>query len=113
MSPPFGTSCASTFSAEMILPEDEAWFYGKGEDPIGPHTPSEMRELFASGELEARDLVWTEGMENWVEARTLDFLRPGPPSSQPPAYEETDILRPIETIDEIERAETPSEEESQ
>ncbi len=81
-------------------PDREAWFYGKGGDPIGPHTPSEMRELFASGDLEARDLVWTEGMENWAEARTLDFLRPGPPSSQPPAHEETDIPRPIETTDE-------------
>ena len=81
-------------------PDAEAWFYGKGGDPIGPHTPSEMRELFASGDLEARNLVWTEGMENWVEARTLDFLRPGPPSSQPPAHEETDTPCPIETIDE-------------
>ncbi len=84
----------------MIQPEDEAWFYGKGEDPIGPHTPSEMRGLFASGELEARDLVWTEGMENWVEARTLDFLRSEPPSSSAPSREGTHVPPPIEIEEE-------------
>lgn len=74
------------------------WYYSRGNgDMQGPVTPAELARLAQVGELRPGDLVWKEGMEEWIAAdriKGLDFgassavqPTPAPPvqvSSTPP-----------------------------
>ncbi len=44
------------------------WFYTTNKQQMGPVNWSELRELAEVGILKAHDLVWTEGMAEWVKA---------------------------------------------
>jgi GYF domain 2 len=52
------------------------WFYSNGDDRKGPVTEEELRRLIADGQLKPGDLVWQDGMADWVEARTVESLFP-------------------------------------
>jgi hypothetical protein len=41
------------------------WFYASGGTRQGPVSESTLRTLIASGAVDARTLVWTQGMPNW------------------------------------------------
>ncbi len=42
------------------------WFYSKGGVQEGPFQESEMRSRITSGQVSASDLVWREGMAEWL-----------------------------------------------
>lgn len=44
------------------------WFYSKNGAQLGPVPESEMRNKLASGEISGTDLVWREGMSEWLPA---------------------------------------------
>src|SRR5262245_42960063 len=44
------------------------WFYTTNKQQMGPVTWNELRELADGGILKPSDLVWTEGMAEWVKA---------------------------------------------
>ena len=44
------------------------WFYTTNKQQMGPVTWDELRELAEVGLLKPHDLVWTEGMAEWVKA---------------------------------------------
>lgn len=50
------------------------WYYARGDDQVGPVPSAELRQLAAAGGLQPDDLVWREGMEQWVAARNLKGL---------------------------------------
>jgi hypothetical protein len=52
------------------------WFYSVGDSRQGPVTEDELKRLAADGTLKPADLVWKDGMSDWVEARTVDALFP-------------------------------------
>ena len=52
------------------------WFYSVGDSRQGPVTEDELRRLASDGTLKPSDLVWKDGMPDWVEARTIDALFP-------------------------------------
>jgi hypothetical protein len=52
------------------------WFYSVGDTRQGPVTEDELKRLAADGTLKPADLVWKDGMPDWVEARTIDTLFP-------------------------------------
>lgn len=60
------------------------WYYSKDGQPQGPVTPEQLKGLAASGLLAPNDFVWTEGMSQWAEARTLKGLYPTPAGVQSP-----------------------------
>lgn len=63
------------------------WFISREGQQYGPVSDAEMAKLIELGHLSPVDYVWSEGMGNWAEARTvpeLVALRPKPPSSPPP-----------------------------
>ena len=73
------------------LPQD-AWFYTREGERIGPVTFAELRVKAQEGELNPRlDMVWTQGMAEWKPAGDIDdlFERRGksaaPDSLVPPA----------------------------
>ncbi len=45
------------------------WFYSHGDgNQVGPVSTAQLKALAASGQLRPSDLVWREGMANWVQA---------------------------------------------
>ena len=44
------------------------WYYTTNKQQMGPVTWAELHELAASGILKPHDLVWSEGMDEWVKA---------------------------------------------
>ncbi len=54
------------------------WFYADGDKRLGPVAEDELKRLVAEGRLRPGDLVWRDGMPDWVEARTVPALFPAP-----------------------------------
>jgi GYF domain 2 len=55
-------------------PQD-AWFYAREGEKIGPVTLADLRVKAAEGELHPRqDMVWRAGMETWKPAGEIDGL---------------------------------------
>ena len=50
------------------------WYYSHGDKQSGPISAAELRQLVASGALRPDDLVWREGMADWVPAQNVKGL---------------------------------------
>jgi len=50
------------------------WYYTRNKEPCGPVNSTQLKELAAQGELLPTDLVWKDGMVEWVSAATLKSL---------------------------------------
>lgn len=62
------------------------WYYSKNGTQLGPVEESDLRGKIASGEISSTDLVWKEGMTDWLpSARVPDLagvaavVAPAPP----------------------------------
>lgn len=59
----------------------EIWI-GRGDDRLGPHTPEKFRELHADGRLQRDDLIWWDGLAEWIAldiaAEKLGLARAAP-----------------------------------
>jgi GYF domain 2 len=53
---------------------DPIWYYARGESEQGPISTAQIKALAATGSLHRDDLVWKEGMENWLPASEVDEL---------------------------------------
>jgi hypothetical protein len=66
----------------------EAWFYGQNNQQHGPVSAERLRQLTGTGQVQPTDLVWKEGLADWVEARTVPELTaaalaaPAPPAAE-------------------------------
>jgi hypothetical protein len=60
---------------------DAIWYYADGDEERGPVTESQIRSLIGSGAITRDELVWKEGMDDWVPAAEV----PGLWDSAPPA----------------------------
>jgi hypothetical protein len=54
----------------------DEWYYTKQGQQQGPVSAGQLKQLAASGGLMPTDLVWKEGMANWVPARQTRGLFP-------------------------------------
>jgi hypothetical protein len=52
------------------------WYYARNDKQHGPVTAADLKQLAASGQLHAVDLIWREGMEEWTPAGRLKGLFP-------------------------------------
>lgn len=61
------------------------WYYSKNGTQLGPIEESELRAKLASGEVSAVDLVWRDGMPDWLAAAKVPDLNAaaGPPLMPP------------------------------
>lgn len=50
------------------------WFYAKGGQQQGPVTLLNLQELIRSGALDPADLVWRQGMPDWLPASSIPEL---------------------------------------
>jgi len=59
------------------------WYYSKNGTQLGPVAQSELISKLASGEVSPSDLVWKDGMGDWIPASQvseLSVLRPPAPA---------------------------------
>ncbi|MBU4198861.1 MAG: CD225/dispanin family protein [Verrucomicrobia bacterium] len=59
------------------------WFYLKNGEQKGPVPKEFIQGLAQSGQLQRTDLVWTEGMKDWLAAETVPDI-PFPRFTPPP-----------------------------
>jgi len=62
--------------AASSSPSPALWYYVKQGQQQGPVTIETLRALAATGQLQPSDLVWQEGMNQWVQAGSVDGLCP-------------------------------------
>ena len=62
----------------------EIWI-GRGDDRLGPHTFERLRDLHADGQLQRDDLIWWDGLAEWI-ALDVAMTRLGlvPSAAAPP-----------------------------
>lgn len=51
------------------------WYYSKNGSQLGPISTDEIKSKLASGEIAATDLIWKEGMADWVPSGQVGELR--------------------------------------
>ena len=63
------------------------WYYSKNGTQLGPISTEEIQAKLASGEIASGDLVWKDGMADWLPAGQIAEFRTtvpaAPVSSQP------------------------------
>jgi hypothetical protein len=67
------------------------WFVAKvGGAPVGPLSPQQVKQMADAGQLQGSDLVWKEGLPQWVPAIQVKGLLSGTGSGlgMPPAQSE-------------------------
>lgn len=52
----------------------QEWYYSQNGQKPGPITEDELKKSAATGKLKPTDLIWKEGMDNWVPARSVKGL---------------------------------------
>ncbi len=60
------------------------WFWAHDGKKHGPVESMEIHALARSGRLLPTDLIWKEGLADWVEARKVKGLFPNQPPALPP-----------------------------
>lgn len=69
------------------------WYYTKSGQRFGPVSGQQLKELATNGQLGQGDLVWQEGMAQWMPAKTVQGLfEVG--SAAPAAIEPTPSVHP-------------------
>jgi GYF domain 2 len=62
------------------------WYFAQEEKQFGPFSSAQLQELAASGQVQPRDTVWTEGMDHAVlAARVKHLFRQAPAQARPAA----------------------------
>ncbi len=75
---------------------DAIWYFAIDEEERGPVTEAQLRTLIGTGNLSRNDLVWKEGLNDWLPAgqvpglfdkdlgsRSADAVIPGPAEKRP------------------------------
>jgi len=67
------------------------WYYSKNSTQLGPVAQSELISKLASGEVAPSDLVWKDGMGDWIPAAQVSELRPTAAAPATPGYQEVPV----------------------
>jgi hypothetical protein len=57
-------------------PAAKRWWYRRNGAEAGPVDPATLQQMLAAGNLGLDDIVWTEGMVQWLPARQVPGLTP-------------------------------------
>lgn len=60
----------------------QEWYYGRDDEQHGPVSSQELKKLANTGQLRSTDLVWKEGLEEWVPATKVKGLFLAPTAAQ-------------------------------
>ena len=68
------------------------WYYtNNGQQAPVPVSAAQLKQLATSNQLQPTDLVWQDGMENWMPASSIKGLFGGPTR---PAIEQPALVEP-------------------
>ena len=84
----------------------DRWFYGRGNDKLGPFSAAELRQLADNGQLRPTDTVWKEGIAAGVVAGLVGNLFAPAPAEDEPGHERSPHTL-AEDLPEEERVGTP------
>jgi hypothetical protein len=83
--------------ARMITPDtSKSWYYMQSGNQLGPISFDELKAIADSGTIDRRkDLLWCDGMSDWVPAGEVEGIFTGPPpapavSEQGPQMQDSD-----------------------
>lgn len=65
------------------LPQGKQWYAGIEGQRVGPMGVDQLQAYIREGKITPESLVWTQGMDNWAQAREMDDLA-GLFGSEPP-----------------------------
>lgn len=62
------------------------WYFSRNGQNSGPYSSAQLQQLAATGQLSPTDLVWKEGMQQWLPATSIKglFAKPSSPVSPAP-----------------------------
>jgi hypothetical protein len=73
----------------------DVWYYAQNGQQAGPVSASQLQQLARSGQIQATDLVWKEGLAQWVQAKAIKGLFPA--QAEPvPVAQATPVPAPAE-----------------
>ena len=81
----------------MNMSAEKIWYFAQGEAEQGPLTESQIRSMASTGTLRRDDLVWREGMKQWVPAREVPDLFQAAPAAASPSDNGSTEDAPIPT----------------
>jgi uncharacterized RDD family membrane protein YckC len=55
---------------------EDQWYVGRKGQKSGPYTTAQLRQMAAAGELVPTDLLWKQGLEQWVPMTSVRGLLP-------------------------------------
>lgn len=61
------------------------WYFARNGKQYGPHSAEEVRQFATDRKIRPEDLVWREGMTDWMPASSIRGLFAVPALMQPPA----------------------------
>jgi hypothetical protein len=64
-------------------PSGQRWWYGKNGQEAGPVDQATLQQMLASGSVSPDDIVWTDGMTQWIPARQVPGLVPASSAGSP------------------------------
>ena len=70
--------------APAALPAKDPWYYMHQGRQIGPVSEEDLRGRIAAGQLSRGDVVWKNGMANWVAVEKVTDLLPPTRTAPPP-----------------------------
>lgn len=73
----------------------QEWYYTANGEQHGPISAVEMKKLAQAGTITVEDLVWKEGMPNWVPAKNIKGLF-GPAGGTSGETKRPDTVKPTE-----------------
>lgn len=69
------SSAIANQSGQPAAGSEEGWHYGINNESFGPVSQAKIFELIGLGQLAENDLVWREGMAEWLKAGTMPVFR--------------------------------------
>jgi hypothetical protein len=69
----------------------DVWYYAQNGEQTGPVSAEHLQQLARSGRIRAADLVWREGLPQWIQASTVNGLfAPGEAAGAPIPFAQAD-----------------------
>jgi len=72
----------------------EEWYVGSNGQQSGPFTLQHLKQMAASGQLSKADLLWREGLANWVPCASVEGLFPAASDFSPTSFSPALSARP-------------------
>jgi hypothetical protein len=77
------------------MPANTQWYYSQGGQQLGPVSEEQLRQMKAAGQVGAADLVWSEGMVDWLPAGQVAQLQ-GNTAGSPAAPHGGQTVAPVQ-----------------